>query len=110
MNKINYLKGKPVDPALVRCLHAKQTPVAASMLPLTAKAQPVPDRGLRVIIPFPPGGVADFPGHVVGERLSRGVSQPVVIESRTGAEFAAFIAEETRRLGGLVRTIGIRAD
>ncbi|MBY0338774.1 MAG: tripartite tricarboxylate transporter substrate binding protein [Acetobacteraceae bacterium] len=53
------------------------------LLPGLAGAQEA--RPLRIIVPFPPGGAADFLGRVAGERLSRGLGQPVVIENRTGA-------------------------
>lgn len=53
--------------------------------PALARAQGFPDRGLRVIVPFPPGGAADFLGRIVGERMARGLGQPVVIDNRTGA-------------------------
>jgi tripartite-type tricarboxylate transporter receptor subunit TctC len=58
---------------------------AALALPCAAGAQGFPDRGLRLIIPFPPGGAADFLGRTVGERLARSLGQPVVVENRTGA-------------------------
>lgn len=58
---------------------------APALLPLAANAQGFPDRGLRLIVPFPPGGAADFLGRVVGERMARGLSQPVTIENRSGA-------------------------
>ncbi|SDD38462.1 Bug family tripartite tricarboxylate transporter substrate binding protein [Belnapia rosea] len=50
-----------------------------------ARAQPFPDRPLRMVIPFPPGGAADFLGRAVGEGLARGLGQGVAIENRTGA-------------------------
>ena len=53
--------------------------------PLSARAQAFPDRALRMIIPFPPGGAADFLGRVVGERMARSLAQPVVVENRSGA-------------------------
>jgi len=56
-----------------------------ALLPLTAKAQGFPDRPLRMIVPFPPGGAADFLGRVAGERMARGLAQPVTIENRSGA-------------------------
>ncbi|WP_206931692.1 Bug family tripartite tricarboxylate transporter substrate binding protein [Roseococcus thiosulfatophilus] len=57
-----------------------------ALLPFAAaRAQSFPDRPLRLVVPFPPGGAADFLGRVVGERLSRGVGQPVTIENRSGA-------------------------
>lgn len=51
------------------------------LLPLAAAAQGFPDRGLRLIIPFPPGGAADFLGRVVEERMARGLAQPVTREA-----------------------------
>ena len=56
-----------------------------ALLPFVARAQGLPDRGLRMIVPFPPGGAADFLGRVVGERMAHGLAQPVTIENRTGA-------------------------
>ena len=58
--------------------------------PISARAQPIadrafPDRALRMIIPFPPGGAADFLGRVVGERMARSLAQPLVVENRSGA-------------------------
>jgi tripartite-type tricarboxylate transporter receptor subunit TctC len=57
---------------------------AFALLATPALAQTDP-RPLRIICPFPPGGAADFLARVVGERLGRGLAQPVVIENRTGA-------------------------
>ncbi|UPY35996.1 tripartite tricarboxylate transporter substrate-binding protein [Sediminicoccus sp. KRV36] len=56
-----------------------------ALLPITAAAQSFPERGLRMIVPFPPGGAADFLGRVVAERMARALAQPVTIENRTGA-------------------------
>jgi tripartite-type tricarboxylate transporter receptor subunit TctC len=56
-----------------------------ALLPAAASAQAFPDRPLRMIVPFPPGGAADFLGRVVGERMARGLGQPVTIENRSGA-------------------------
>lgn len=57
---------------------------AIALLATPALAQ-TEARPLRIICPFPPGGAADFLARVVGERLGRGLAQPVVIENRTGA-------------------------
>ena len=59
----------------------RRTLLATAALPLAAQAQ----SGLRLIVPFPPGGAADFLGRVVGERMARGLGQPVTIENRSGA-------------------------
>lgn len=55
-----------------------------SALPL-AMAQGFPDRAVRIIVPFPPGGATDIAARLVGERLSATWGQPVVIENRSGA-------------------------
>ena len=44
-----------------------------------------PSRPIRMIVPFPPGGVADTVGRPVAESLSRGLGVPVIVENKPGA-------------------------
>lgn len=44
-----------------------------------------PSRPLRMVVPFPPAGAADFLGRTVGERLSQSLGQQMLIENRAGA-------------------------
>ena len=44
-----------------------------------------PDRNVRLIVPFPPGGVTDTAARIVGQQLSVKWGQQVVIENRPGA-------------------------
>ncbi len=44
-----------------------------------------PSRPITMIVPFPPGGVADTVGRPVAEALSRQLGQTVVVENRAGA-------------------------
>jgi tripartite-type tricarboxylate transporter receptor subunit TctC len=52
---------------------------------VTAFAQQYPSRPIRILIPFPAGGVADTIGRTLGEQLSAQMGQPMVIDNRPGA-------------------------
>jgi tripartite-type tricarboxylate transporter receptor subunit TctC len=54
-------------------------------LSLSVGAQPFPNKPVRVIVPFAPGGNVDVTARVVGTAMSRVLGQPLVIENRVGA-------------------------
>jgi len=58
---------------------------AAAVLAAPASAQSFPNKPIRIIVPFTPGSSTDITARAVGERLSAGLGQPVVIENRPGA-------------------------
>ena len=50
-----------------------------------AQTAPYPTKSITMIVPFPPGGLADIVARPVAEALTRELGQPVVIENKGGA-------------------------
>lgn len=51
-----------------------------------ATAQDFPNRPLRFIVPFPPGGGTDLMARVIGRKLSERWGQPVIMDNRAGGD------------------------
>jgi tripartite-type tricarboxylate transporter receptor subunit TctC len=58
---------------------------AALLVPGLVRAQPYPNRPIRLVVPFPAGGTADFVARLAGERLATQLRATVVVENRVGA-------------------------
>lgn len=57
----------------------------ASLISQTSNAQAYPDRPVRLIAPFPPGGTADLIARTLAQPLTQSLGQPVIVENRAGA-------------------------
>lgn len=58
---------------------------AAAMLVLAAHAADYPDKPIRLIVPFPPGGGTDIMSRLVAKKMSEGKGWTVIVENRPGA-------------------------
>jgi tripartite-type tricarboxylate transporter receptor subunit TctC len=56
-----------------------------SVTGLAAAQAPFPTKPITMIVPFPPGGLADIVARPVADAMSRDLGQPVVIENKGGA-------------------------
>jgi tripartite-type tricarboxylate transporter receptor subunit TctC len=56
----------------------------ASILPARAEA-PYPNRPVRIVVPFGPGGFADITIRLLGQKFTERTSGQVIIENRPGA-------------------------
>lgn len=59
--------------------------VASFFLAASSFAQTFPSKPLRIIVPFPAGGIVDLMARTLNEKLAAGLGQPVLVEARPGA-------------------------
>jgi tripartite-type tricarboxylate transporter receptor subunit TctC len=57
----------------------------AAAVPALTRAQTYPNKPLRLVVPFTPGGSTDVLGRAIGNEIGRSLGQPVVIENVPGA-------------------------
>lgn len=70
---------------------------AGLVLPAMARAQaPWPERPVRLIVPFPPGGSTDTIARIIQPQMSELLGRPLVIENRGGASGAVGAIEASR--------------
>ncbi len=58
---------------------------AALAMPAVARAQAWPERPIRWIVNFPPGGAADILSRALADAIGATLGQPIVVENRPGA-------------------------
>src|SRR5450759_761517 len=70
--------------------------VLLCLLTASVFAADYPTKSITMIVPFPPGGVADTVARPVAEALSRELKQTVIVENRAGAGGAVGIGQAAR--------------
>jgi tripartite-type tricarboxylate transporter receptor subunit TctC len=68
---------------LRKCAPALAVVFAAWLSP--AMAQSYPDKPIRILAPFPAGGLVDVLARALGEELAKALGQPIVVENKPGA-------------------------
>ncbi len=66
-------------------LRAIMAAFACALITAPASAQDYPNKPIRIIVPFGPGGGGDIVGRIFGQVLQDKLGQPVVIENKPGA-------------------------
>jgi len=61
------------------------TLLLSAVLAAPVVAQDYPNRPIRIVVPFAPGGAVDLVARVIGQALSERMKQPVIIENKPGA-------------------------
>ena len=71
---------------IIQVLYGTLFAVATLLPDANAQAQGAyPNRPIKMIIPFAPGGASDFVGRIISNRLGENLGQQIVIENRAGA-------------------------
>ena len=68
-----------------RVLLSASALLALALLPTIASAQDYPNKPIKLIIPYPPGGATDVIGRIVALKMSEVMGQQLIVDNRAGA-------------------------
>ena len=68
-----------------RCLRTLAASLCAALLAAPVLAQDFPNRPVRIIVPFSPGGAVDGPTRALAQEMGKRLGQQIVIDNRPGA-------------------------
>ena len=77
--------GGPALPRLARRLLTLLFAATPLFATFSAQAQSYPNKPIRLIVPFAPGGVTDVSGRIVATALTKRLNQQVIVENKPGA-------------------------
>ena len=70
-----------------------------AMFCLPGNAQIYPTKTIRLVVPYPAGGATDYVARLFGERLSKSLGQPVMVDNKAGAAGNIGVAEVAKAEG-----------
>jgi tripartite-type tricarboxylate transporter receptor subunit TctC len=73
--------------------------LVATLLPAVAFAQTYPDRPVRLIVPYAPGGSADIAARLISDEWGKALGKPLVVENKAGAGGNVGVAEVAKSAG-----------
>jgi len=70
---------------MIRTTFAALALACAALAPIAHAQSEYPTKTITMIVPFPPGGVADITARPLAEAMGRHLKQPVIVENKAGA-------------------------
>ena len=70
--------------------------LAFTVVALPGLAETFPNRTMRIVVPYPPGGSIDLTGRVIAKNLQDSAGQSVIVENKPGANAAIGIDDLMR--------------